>query len=215
MLYNTDITDPYNAAYIGQMAMYSLGTYSDPGTVNSLLQYAAGAPTSYSMALSWYLNGITEYNFLKEAISSDEGFEQYLVGMSNSMKNVVKRQNCIIRVVGSEESRKASVDSMLARLPKKNKTYKAGTVAKIGEKSKNIKTMALEMNTQAGFLMSLYSGDNSDVKELAAEMVALSFMSNAVYIPQFRYVLGAYGAYCGATSDGLVYAQLYRSPEVI
>jgi Zn-dependent M16 (insulinase) family peptidase len=215
MLYNTDITDPYNAAYIGQMATYSLGTYSDPGTVNGILQYAAGASTSYSMALSWYLNGITEYNFLKEAISSDEGFEQYLVGMSNSMKNVVKRQNCVIRVVGSEESRKASVDSMLARLPKKNKTYKAGTVAKIGEKSKNIKTMALEMNTQAGFLMSLYSGDNSDVKELAAEMVALSFMSNAVYIPQFRYVLGAYGAYCGATSDGMVYAQLYRSPEVI
>ncbi|MBO4505200.1 MAG: insulinase family protein [Lachnospiraceae bacterium] len=212
MLYNTDVKDDYNAAYIAQMLSYAVGTFTDPGNMNGSLSAIAGGYTSRSYALSRYLNGINEYNFLKNAISSEEAFDKFLNGMAKSMKKVVKRQNAVIRVVGSKESRKASVYSMLARLPKKNKKYGEGSIMNIKMSPKNV---GIEMNTQAAFMLSVYSPESYDIKETAAEMVALAIISNEVYIPQFRYVLGAYGAYCGATSDGLVYAQLYRSPEFI
>lgn len=210
MLYNTDVKDDYNAAYIAQIISYSVGTFSDPGNMNGNLSAIAGGHTSKSYALSRYLNGINEYNFLKNAIASEENFTRFINKMQKSMKDVVKRQNAVIRVVGSKESRKASVESMLARLPKKNKKYKEGSIMNIKMTPKNV---GIEMNTQAAFLLSVYCPDAATVKERAAEMVGLAMLSNEIYIPQFRYVLGAYGAYCGATSDGVIYAQLYRSPE--
>ena len=210
MLYNTDLENADNSAYIAQTTSYYIGAYSDPSTVNSMLSAAAGGYTSDSYALSWKLNGVPRYNMLKKAVSSEKAFNKLLKGMASVRKKVVKRQNAVVRIVGSKDSRKASVNSMLSRLPKKNKAYKAGTVSTV---AKNPKSIAIEMNTQASFMLSVYSNPKASVKNNAAKMLALAIMSDAMYIPEFRYSMGAYGAACGATGDGLVYTQLYRSPE--
>ncbi|MBO4415240.1 MAG: insulinase family protein [Lachnospiraceae bacterium] len=213
MLYNTNLEDAYNASLIAQYTAYFASAYSDPGTVSSLLVQASGASTSYTYALSWKLNGIARYNFLSNAIASEENFNKFLSGMASVRKKVVKRQNAVIRVVGSKKTRSTSVKAMLARLPKKNKTYKAGSITKVASDYKNIKRIAIEMNTQAAFLVSINYQKEVDAKTAAAEMVALAIMQDAMYLPEFRYSLGAYGAYCGAQPEGLMYTQLYRSPE--
>lgn len=213
MLYNTNLEDAYNASLIAQYTSYYASTFSDPGTVSDLLPLAAGASSSDSRALRWKLNGISRYQFLNKAIASEENFAKFLNGMASVRKKIVKRQNAVIRVVGNAKTRSASVKAMLSRLPKKNKTYKAGSITKVASDYDNIKNIAMEMNTQAAFLVSLYEQEKADAKTIAAEMIALSIMQDAMYLPEFRYSLGAYGAYCGAQEDKVVYSQLYRSPE--
>ncbi len=209
MLYNTDLDDPYNQSLIAQYEYSFLSSFSDPSTVSSLLSTAAGAHSDYAYALSWRLNGTIRYKYLNRILSSEEEFDKFINGMKKARTKVVKRQNAVVRVVGSADSRDASVASMLARLPKKNKTYKNGSITNLTYLPGNI---AFDMNTQASFLLSIYSNADVEPKQAAAQMLILSFMSDQMYIPEFRYGMGAYGAYCGATEEGLVYTQLYRSP---
>ncbi|MCR5324393.1 MAG: insulinase family protein [Lachnospiraceae bacterium] len=213
MLYNTDLDNAYNVSFIAQMSSYSLSTYSDPSNLSNLITSAAGASTDTSYALSWKLNGKSRYDFLKKAVASENNFMKMLAGMASVRKKIVKRQNATVRVVGSKASRSASVKAMLARLPKKNKTYKSGSIMTVFSNYKDIKNFAIEMNTQAVFLTSIYMPETIDTKTVAAEMMAMAIMQDVMYIPEFRFSLGAYGGYCGTNSDGMLYAQLYRSPE--
>ncbi|MCR5331534.1 MAG: insulinase family protein [Lachnospiraceae bacterium] len=210
MLLNTDLENDYNVSYIAQTTSYFLSTYSDPSGVLNNLLFSAAADSDDANLLAWKLNGMSRYNTLKKALASEENFMKFISGMAAVRKKIIKRQNAVISVAGNEKTLKASTKSMLARLPKKNKTYKPGSITKIAAKYRNT---AFELNTQASFLVSAFVDRNADVKTKAARMVALALMQDVMYIPEFRFGLGAYGGYCSANVSGVVFTELYRSPE--
>ncbi|MCR5683953.1 MAG: insulinase family protein [Lachnospiraceae bacterium] len=209
MLYNTDIENAYNASYIAQLSSYFTGLYSDPGNMFGLIVSAAASYSDFPNLLAWRVNGIGRYKMLNKALSSEENFGKLLAGMSSVRNKVVKRQNGIVTIVGSKDSRQASIDLILARFPKENKKYKAGTITKPTGGSKSF---AMEMNTQASYLFSADS-EKAEPKELAAKMMAMKLMMDTMYIPEFRFALGGYSVFCGTVARGISYTELYSMPE--
>lgn len=207
MLLNTDVVS--NAEFIGQYSYYFYMYLTDPET---LLETAAvelaGSYSDYSRRLSWLLNGIPRFELLENALGSEEAFGELIAQMTEVREEVVKRQNGVVYVIGRPDSFESSKKKMLDRFPAELTDYETGSICTL---EKTPKTTGIIMNTQASYLLSYYQPKKTTIKSTAARMLACALLEDQLYIPQFRYVMGAYGGFCGTGNDGYVYSELYRA----